>query len=294
VTATIPPHRRQLGRQLRTWRDRAGLSTYSLAEQIGIAQPRVSRLEHGKSIARPEEVHKWVLACGGTETEADELARTATAAQSTMTLWRSTEPGGIVEQQQQVEERERSARVIRAFHSAGLYAGLVQTGWYIRCQFELAGSPDVEAGIAARMRRQRLLDDPAHEFEFLFTEPALLWRPGPPQMQIAQLEHLKQVMTLPNVRIGIVPLDVRAPTYYHTGFTLYEDRADDEDPMIEVETIEGERITTDPGIVGRYRQRLDKLRTVALFDDPAVDRIDRAIEQLREQRQLQDTEGNHS
>ena len=281
---STPTPRQQLAAELRRLRDAAGLSTYRLAELTKLSQSRVSRIETGKSIPRPGEITAWVRECGATADEAAQLSELATvAARPSATPWRSSEPGGVVEAQERVGEREREAGTIRAFHPTGIYAGLLQTADFARHMMELTGTPDVGAGTAARLNRQAVLYDPAKTFEFLLTEAALYWRPGPPMMQVAQLAHIRQLMTLPNVTVGIIPSNVQAPTFFNEGFTVYEDRAEGDTSMVEVETVEGEQTSTDPDVLASYRKRLEQLRTVALYDDEARALLDRVAEDLRRQ-----------
>ena len=56
----------------------------------------------------------------------------------------------------------------------------------------------------------------------LVTEAALRWRPGPPNVLIAQLGRVSALGTLDNVSVGIIPSDAEAVTFTSHGFAIYD------------------------------------------------------------------------
>jgi hypothetical protein len=58
--------------------------------------------------------------------------------------------------------------------------------------------------VAARLARQKILDTD-REFHFVLTEGTLRWHVGSPRVMVGQVEHLAELLGLPNVRLGIVP-----------------------------------------------------------------------------------------
>ena len=73
----------------------------------------------------------------------------------------------------------------------------------------LSGDPEsqVEAAVAARMRRQEVLYEAGREFEFILMEVALLVRNCPAEVMLGQLDRLMGITGLRNVTLAIVPLD---------------------------------------------------------------------------------------
>jgi hypothetical protein len=117
------------------------------------------------------------------------------------------------------------------------------------------------------MERQQRLYNPEYSFEFVMTEAALHWRPGPSGLLLAQLDRIAVASTLPNVTIGIIPLDVEAPVIYGEAFGIYDDRDDEEDPIVTVELRTRELTISAPTEVARYIELFQQLRTTALTGD---------------------------
>src|SRR5262249_40496275 len=131
--------------------------------------------------------------------------------------------------------------------------------------------------VEGRMHRQAVLLDQSKQFTFLMTEPALRWRPGPVKLHIEQLRHIRAVMVLPNIRIGILPLQGQAKAIYPEGFRIYTDRADDADTLVVIELVTDEITISQPTSVALYLREFDRLRTGAVYDDTARALIDRII-----------------
>jgi hypothetical protein len=127
-------------------------------------------------------------------------------------------------------------------------------------QGNLTEQPDVSEAVAARVQRQAILYDQARRFEFLITEGALRWRPGPSDVMQPQLAHLATVATLPNVQLGIIPLDVEAPDAYLHQFVVFEMP---DETIVSIETYSAELVVSDPAEVEVYALTLQRLRSVA-------------------------------
>ncbi len=86
------------------------------------------------------------------------------------------------------------------FHTAE-YSMEIMSYWV-----RFLGLPDdAEAAAAARLARQKVLRSGRRRFIVVLAEQALRTRLGTPQVMTAQLEHLLEVMRLPNVSVGIIP-----------------------------------------------------------------------------------------
>jgi len=64
---------------------------------------------------------------------------------------------------------------------------------------------DAQAATAARLARQKVLSSGRRRFIVVLAEQVLRTRLGTPQVMAAQLEHLLEVMGLPNLSVGIIP-----------------------------------------------------------------------------------------
>jgi transcriptional regulator with XRE-family HTH domain len=271
-TSNVPPQRLKFGEALRDLRKRAGLSGEALAAQIGASQPKVSRLERGRQVATLEDVTAWARATGASQDELAHLLEQLKDVGTELLQWKDATRRGIQQKQAEIQGLEATARSKRNFQPS-LVPGLLQVPQYARRVLELfsvtagmdAGALD--AAVAKRMERQQRLYDPEYRFEFVMTEAALRWRPGPPGLILAQLDRIAVASTLPNVTIGIIPLDVEAPVIYGEAFGIYDDRDDEEDPIVTVELRTRELTISAPTEVARYIELFQRLRSTALTGD---------------------------
>jgi hypothetical protein len=139
--------------------------------------------------------------------------------------------------------------------------------------------PEVVAG---RMDRQLALFAGRQRFEFLITEAALRWRPGPSALLEAQLDRIASLSTLDSVSIGLIPLSVRAVTNTSHGFVLFEmAERDESDAMVLVETIHANLVVNDPESIALYQARWSLLKQMAVYGNEARAFIDAIASNLR-------------
>ncbi|HZX06044.1 helix-turn-helix transcriptional regulator [Kribbella sp.] len=257
--------RQQIGAELRRLRTMAGVSGRQLAQRTGLSQSRVSRIERGDALASIPELTLWLEQSRASDRLDQMVAATEAALNQTDAWHEFAQEVSFAEMQEQVRNREQAARTQLVFLSS-LVPGLLQTAEYARLVFiasDLAGGQDYAAAVQRRLDRQQILYDQSHTFEFILTEAALRWRPGPRELMVAQLDRIASVATLSNVTIGVVPLDVEAHAIPWHGFTLNED-VDDGQPFVQVETMHAYLTVERPEDVDVYRRQYAVLRESAL------------------------------
>ncbi len=258
------PQRQRLAEALRGLRRAAGLSGELLAEQAGISQSKVSRIELGLSVPSPSDVERWAKQTGASEQQRVTLLELTEAAATEAVAWRRRMRRGLVGLQEETAELEETAGTIRVFNPM-LVPGLLQTPGYARAVYQAAhpaGQPDIAEAIAARMRRQAILYKEDKHFEFVLTEAGLRTRLGPPELLLEQLSRLTTVAaTLPNVALAIIPLAREIPVWHTHGFVIFDDR--DAEPVVNVETLTSALNVRDPEDVATYREAFARLRAVA-------------------------------
>lgn len=275
---TPSPQRQHLAAALRRCRRAAGLTGDQLAQQIGISQSKLSRIELGQSPPSVAEVDRWARATHATEPQREGLLAQAEAIDAEVTSWRKAVRRGLARLQQEVRDLEAAAGSIYNF-SPVLVPGLLQTAGYVQQVMKAglpAGRPDIAAAVQARLERQVILYDEAKRLEFIVAEAALRWRPAPAQVQLEQLDRISNVATLPGVAIGIVPLAAEMTAWHTHGFNLFDDRTDGGNPVVLVETLTRGLALNDPEDVSRYHEALEQLRKMAVFGEEAQ-RLLRAV-----------------
>ncbi|WP_198347223.1 helix-turn-helix domain-containing protein [Nocardia terrae] len=267
--ARVSRPRQQLGVELRRLRDIAGISGRELAKRVGISQSTLSRIEAGHVVPPLPQVLDWAKAVGADADCQRSLRGLTEAAHSPEVRDWASSLADRPHLQDDVRALEEDAQVVRNFQPA-LVPGLLQTADYARrvfASFDPPYSPDaLAAALAARLDRQRVLYDPAKRFEFLMTEAALRFRPGPHRILLAQLDRIISIETLDTVTIGVIPQDIEASTTIPHGFVIYES---EDHALASAEPISGSMVTRGPELVDAHRRRWDALTRMALFDTDA-------------------------
>jgi transcriptional regulator with XRE-family HTH domain len=188
-------------------RKAAGLRQDQLASALGWDRTKVSKIENGRQSPSEDDLRAWAQATGRPG-EAPELVELLRDVETVHTRWRRRLRGGLAGIQEDIGQRTEAAKRIRNAELV-LIPGLLQTAGYARAIIaQMAATyraTDIDAAVAARLRRQAVLYDQDRTFEFTFTEAALRMFPCPPEVMGGQLDRLLS-LDLPNVTIGIIPL----------------------------------------------------------------------------------------
>jgi transcriptional regulator with XRE-family HTH domain len=261
--------RAQLAAEMRRIRELRGLSGRELAQKVEISQSKVSRIESGRAVPTSSEVTAWAIAVDTSDDYREWLIALADSVYTEVHSWPATlQMRAHI--QDEIEERELHARVVRTFQSS-VVPGLLQTAEYARRMFSMGEPPKLSEEIAesldARLRRQQIVYEEDRRFDFVLTEAALRWRPGPARLMLGQLDRILSLSTLDNIAIGVIPLDVVATTFGTHAFVIYDDLDDDQDPFVEVGAIHANLIVNDVVNVGMYQARWSQLFEMAVFGD---------------------------
>jgi transcriptional regulator with XRE-family HTH domain len=265
----------RLGAELRRTRTLAGLSGRQIAQATGISQPTVSRIERGESLPSLPDLIAWADASGATEDRRALLLGLGEAAVNEVTTFREQLRSGLASVQESIRDLEATTRTLRNFQP-GIIPGLLQTAGYARRVLSFTRGPaDVGPAVAARLERQQILHQPDRSFEFLMTEAALHYRPGPKEVLTAQLDHLAAVVTLETISFGVIPVDAEMHAITRCGFIIYEDRIDDLPPFSVVETPHSLLRVNGPADVEMYRGELAAFRQSAVYGADALEIVRR-------------------
>jgi len=251
---------------------RAGLTGDRLAELTGFSQPKVSRIETGRTLPTVADLALWAQASGANDAERQELVEMLEAVATEAVSWRLLHRLGLRHKQEDIAQLEQASRIIRVFQPV-MVPGLLQTAEYARrvmVQGNLSDQGDVAGAVAARMERQAILYDQGKTFEFLITEGALRWWPGPAQVMLPQLDRVSQMATLPNVEVGIIPFGIEAPDAYCHQFVIFED---DDEIRVTAETYTTELTTNDLRDIAVYQLVMERFRKVAQWQERAISLI---------------------
>lgn len=186
-----------LGRQLKAWREEAGIRAGDFGTEIGYGEDLVRKVEAGKRIPRPEYLDR-----------ADEALR---AGGKIAAMKADMEQVRYPKKVRDLAKMEGRAVELSAYGNHNIH-GLLQTHAYARALFEMWQPPqskeEVERGVAGRMARRAIFErSPAPTLSFVQEEVTLRRRIGGTMVLRGQLERLLEVSQLRHVTIQIMPTD---------------------------------------------------------------------------------------
>ncbi|WNI22995.1 helix-turn-helix transcriptional regulator [Streptomyces sp. ITFR-16] len=192
-----------VGRQIRLWREAAGLRPAELGELIGYSENLVYKVEAGTRIPKPEFLDKSDKALGA---------------------------GGKISAMKQDVAEARYPKKIRDLtkleadavelgsYASGVIDGLLQTEAYARALYQerrpAYAEEQIDRLVAARMARQSIFERRPSPLLTFVQEEATLRRPtGGKNVLRGQLQHLLEMASLRHVEIQVMPTE----TEEHAG-----------------------------------------------------------------------------
>ncbi|GAA1555293.1 helix-turn-helix transcriptional regulator [Actinomadura kijaniata] len=258
--------RQALADQLREIRQSAGLTAKELARRAGWhGNSKVSKIEHGTRPVSAEDVRTWCRVCGVSERRTEELLAEQRSVAGMWTSYQRLNRAGLRQAQQSVRPIYEQATLIRSYQSR-TFPGLIQTAAFLTTTLEQVRLrqgvhiDDVAAAVAERVDRQRILREGQRRFVFILEEAVLRYRLTGPAAHAEQLGHLLEVMELPAVSLGIVPLDAdRIQARPTEGFVIFDDE------QVSVELVSGYLKLTQPKEVEAYVRQFSTSVKAAVF-----------------------------
>lgn len=265
--------RADLAETLKTLRKRAGRTQVWLAQRCNMSQTKVSNIEGGKLTPTLVDVELILRALG---TPPKLMLEVAALARTANTEWQdvwSQRRTGLEKKQNELAGFEKSSTDFRYF-LLSMVTGLLATPEYVRAS--LAAIPgDHSKVIAKKLERQAVLYDMSKRFIFILTEQAVRWPYLAAPVMAVQIDWLVSISLLPNVRLGVIPLEGHMPTAPLNTFTVYDSR------IATVETSTGAIVFRDHRDVTAHLSEFSTYESYALFDEQARERLTAWASQFR-------------
>ncbi|MEU6891954.1 helix-turn-helix transcriptional regulator [Streptomyces sp. NPDC046557] len=174
-------------------------------------------------------------------------------------------------------EMEARAGYISTFQAQLIY-GLLQTPAYARAVLGSRSNDDLDAKVAARMDRQRILEreDPPLMW-VVMSEAALHQEIGGREVMREQLAHLVVLQEWEWVKVQILPFEAGAHAGLDGSFTLL--RLDDGHDVVYTEDLVQGHTTANPKALREGSLRYDLLQAAALSVEDSSARIARVMEE---------------
>ncbi|MGH3763095.1 helix-turn-helix domain-containing protein [Actinophytocola sp.] len=242
---------RELGDELRRYREQAGISGHVLADRLGWSVSTVSRVENGLTRISEIDVVRYAAHCGLDADDMD-LLLSLCRDRGAPGYWMTHRLRTLVLQENAAESSESYDPLV--------VPGLLQTEEYAT---ELIGVEELEPTIARhrvwmRMERQRVVHGRPHSF--FVHEQALRLPVGSSRVMNEQLLKLVLLAEQPHVSIRVVPAAPGARSMFGVGFVIL--RYSGHDPLVYLDSaniyLEGF------AHVAKYANKLTRLSEVAL------------------------------
>jgi transcriptional regulator with XRE-family HTH domain len=277
MSATVHQAREALGHRLRDLRRDAGFTGRQLAGLAGWNSSKVSKLEYGKQTPTEDDLRTW---CQHTQAvdQLPDLIATVRNIEAMYVEWRRMLRTGTRRRQEKSLTLEAETKLFR-WYEPMLVPGILHTAEYAAAVMarviDFYQIPDdLEAGVAVRMERQQILYHGNHRFHFVLAEQALRTMVGDTSVMIGQLDRLLTVLSLPRVRLGILPA---GHTYQvpSNQFILFDDR------LVHVETITAEVAITQPREIALYTRAFYGLAESAQYGPAAARLVTESLRALK-------------
>ncbi|MGA5197361.1 helix-turn-helix domain-containing protein [Streptomyces exfoliatus] len=257
------------GALLRFYRERAGVSQEALGKETGYSKSQVAMIERGERRAKGNFV---------------ELADEMLGAQGALLKVAAevTASGIAAWFEDYLDEEARAAGI--HWYETHLIPGLLQTPEYARAVFNCAvpalEDEDIEAGVAARIKRQELFfRKPAPVVTFVLEKAALTKPIGGPDVLQKCLRHLRECADLRNVTIQVMPEDRWTHAGLNGPFILLETE-ERRSQIVYVEGQGGRYFLSEQPDVGDVFARYSTLRAQALAPEDSARLIERVAREL--------------
>ncbi|MFJ4911560.1 helix-turn-helix transcriptional regulator [Streptomyces sp. NPDC088726] len=251
------------GWELRRQREAAGLRQQQLGDIIFCTGSLIGQIETTKKIPT-RDFSERVDAALGTDGVFSRLVGL---------VLRSQLPSWF----QAYAEMEARAAYISTFQAQLVY-GLLQTEDYARAVLATGMPDDLEGLLAARMERQRILEQERPPLAWAVLDEAVLHRPiGGHEVMRAQLQRLLDFSTNRWMRIQVLPFAAGEHASLDGSFTTM--RFDDDPDIIYTEDLISGHMTASPDTVREGSLRYAHLQAAALSVEESAALIARVMKE---------------
>ncbi|MDQ0405479.1 helix-turn-helix transcriptional regulator [Streptomyces sp. NPDC000349] len=257
---------RTVVRQLKLWRESAGLTQAEFGVSIGYGEELVSSVERGRRIPRPEYLDRAdeVLGAGG------KIAA----------LKQDVAEVRYPKKVRDLKKLEAGAVELCAYNNSVVH-GLLQIEGYARAVLSARRPPfttdQLEQQVAARVARQEIVTDTTAQSVFSFVQcESTLRRPiGGKMVMRGQLERLLQVSEFRNVDLQVLPLSREENSGLDGSFRLL--RLGDGTTVGHVEVAHISRVIAEPKEVQLLDIQYGIIRAQALSPRESVALVEKVL-----------------
>lgn len=278
---------RQLGDELKRFREAAGVSMAEAAEVLDCTKGKISRMENGHVPVRAPDLEALMRAYKIEDPETrDRLSALARKAnRRRRDGWWHQYSSVLGDSYRDQIELEAICDRVRTYE-VQLVPGLLQTAEYGRAVTVASRAwrtpEEIDQFVHVRLaRQQRLTDDAPLELWAVLAEGVLRQHVGGPTVMRAQLEHMLAVAELPNVTIQVLPFSRGAHSGMFGPYLVLSFPQVTSLDLVLTETPTGNIWVEREPEVAYYRTLFDDARTAALPPTESLALIRRIAKEYR-------------
>ena len=255
-----------LGTQLRRLREASGITPEQAGYEIRGSRSKISRLEHGRVGFKERDVEDLLTLYGVTDPQ-DRAGMLSLAQRANTPGWWARYHDIIPDWLEPYLGLEMAASLIRNFELQFVH-GLLQTEDYARAVTSLGFGPhaadQVERRVRLRMQRQDVLTDSDPPRAWFVIDEAALRRPiGGRQVMRAQMKHLLDMASLPQITLQVVPFRHGGHAGAGGAFTILRFAAPDLPDVVYLEQLTSALYLDDRKDVDHYMEVMNRLSAEA-------------------------------
>ncbi|MEV6122217.1 helix-turn-helix transcriptional regulator [Streptomyces sp. NPDC052077] len=256
---------RTVGRQIRLWREAAGMNQPALGARIGYGGDMVSAVERGRRIPKPDFLDA-----------ADEALR---AGGMLSAMKKDVEEAHYPKKVRDLAKLEAEAVDLGAYEGHHVH-GILQTPDYARALYAMRRpaftEEEVDNHVAARMARKAVFDRTPRPMLTFVQEEVTLRRPLGGRMVLRQqLEHLLEIGGLRHVEIQVMPTDREDHAGMAGAFQLLKLKSGKALGHLEAQL--HSRLVSDPRNVQILEMRYGMIRAQALTPRESLTFIEKVL-----------------
>lgn len=286
VTGSGSPtvRRRELGALLRALRIEADMTIEQVAERLLCSPSKVSRMETGHRGTSQRDIRDLCALFDVANPDQREHLATLAKEGKEQAWW---QPFNLPFSYATYVGLEAEATRISDY-LPGFFSGILQTPEYARAIHE-NGIPRladelIDERVQVRLSRQAILtrkDPPAPNVRSIVDEAVLRRLIGGPAVMRAQLEHIAQVATLPNVTVQILSFAAGAHPALSSTFSILDFPAP-VPTVVYSEGLVGQFYLEARQDIDRYEHVFEYLRSVALSPQASLELTMKAISEYQQ------------
>lgn len=278
---------RQLGDELRRYREAAGMSTTEAADALDCTKGKISRMENGRVLVRTPDVVALLHAYGIADLETHEHLTVLTRAANRRRRqgWWHRYGSVLGEAYRDQIEMEAICDSIRTYQ-VQLVPGLLQTAEYGRAVTVASRAwqtpEEIDQFVQVRLARQeRLTGEDPLELWAVLAEGVLHQQVGGPGVMCDQLDHLARMAKQPNITVQVLPFSRGAHSGMFGPYLLLSFPQMASLDLVLTETPTGNMWMEQEPEVSRYRALFDDARTGALPPAESLSLIQRVAKEYQ-------------